>query len=194
MTLKPNNYCHNTKDVIEYLISIDNNCSDWWWDYVTALRGDDFSENTSVKSLFTCFIRGVGENNRSLDIQACIDYLYWLDSKPHLSTVVNKMCNPKYTHYRSHICVGLDALQRYYLHLAFEHDEEQNKQVLGEDGKIYKKCSDLLDAMNQYITVSAYDQYFMKMKEFLLLVTSDDGCSVNEDECYEYDVDGCDKS
>jgi len=182
----PNEFCHTPRKVLEHLLSLgytsySDSINPSWWDYATALRGDDFN-NQTMKVLFTCIIRGRGTEDDddfgAWDIQETIDYFnvefplnspYCMDDSS-FSQIRKDLQTDRYGHYISHLVGGFTALSMYYLHCAEERGETSDE--FGKE-RVYTECSHLLARMRLSIMNLNMNDYFEDVHRFLNLVSDD---------------------
>lgn len=174
----PNKYCHSTKDVLEYLLSLKHELGEdsEWWDYATALRGCDMYESSKMtKFLFTCVVRGMGGENGADDIQDTIDTFFISYAPKKNSNAfpnVRKLIHSnEYGHFKAHIYSAFGALQVYYTNMALDVKSASKK-----DAKIYKQCSELCGNMGGDVIQSDnsnFENYCEHLYKFLKLVSEE---------------------
>jgi hypothetical protein len=157
-----NDICHSTEEVSEYLFNTYKNV---WWDYVTALRGDDFCKYGGIKDLFTCVIRGRNENSDAMTIEVTLIEIEMIRNKKYRKKIIKVISKNKYNHYRVHLDGAFSALSAYYEYLSAESNKNKTKS------KIFKDCSNLMGSMSVDISNKDWDKYFDDLNEFILLVS-----------------------
>jgi hypothetical protein len=179
MTRNINQYCHRTNDVVKRLIQVSERDHDkaywkaYWWDYITATRGDDFNENSLVKVFFTCPIRGYNHSMadyNAWDISHSLQYISQFTDNllqdSFMVEVIDIFHQDRYNHYRNHVVSGLNALSVYYI-------AEAEVSCIQERDNIFLKCSELIRKMSFNIDDFHETDYFKNLREFLLLVSDE---------------------
>jgi hypothetical protein len=154
-----NKYCHSPWEVADHFSKKCDKLN--WWNYVTSLRGDDFS-NTDLKLLFTCILRG--DDIESANINDFLECFDKYNNNGFLNCKIVKMLSdPKYSHYLIHIEAGFNALSNYYNDLYNETGKER-----------YRKCACVLTSVSEDFRYKYWTCLFKHLFNFVLLVSDSD--------------------
>lgn len=165
-----NRYIHTPWEVSDHFTRNGDRTN--WWNYVTSLRGDDFS-NQDLKLLFTCILRG-NEVGGAGEFYHLLQNFDRYNSNDYLHRNIIPMLNdPKYNHYLVHLEAGFNALCTYYNDLYNETREER-----------YRKCACVLASVHEDFKYKYWTCLFKHLFNFVLLV-SDPECR-REPDCRHF--------